>query len=169
LICAFFVYILTTILVLILPREIQGFILIAGFPGAVAVAFLLIISQGYARGARYLQDSVRNSKEPNQSQPSVGRRVSLAVAAILVYIVFAAWSLFAFENPESRLIIGHFTAIVALPMAAALAFILVTLMPVNYGRVELQALGITLKGASAPIVLWVICFVVIVVAVKILW
>ena len=93
----------------------------------------------------------------------------LAVAAVFAYLLLTALSMMFWVNPDRPLIRAHFTAVVALPMAAALAFILVTLMPAGYGAIEFEALGKKLKGASGPIVLWIICFVVIVAAIKLLW
>jgi hypothetical protein len=97
------------------------------------------------------------------------RLILLAMAGLFLYMMFALVSLLYWGNLEQGIIIGHFPAVIGLPMAAAFAFILVVLLPINYGRTEFQALGIKFKGASGPVVLWMICFVVIVVAVKLLW
>ena len=101
--------------------------------------------------------------------PLIKRRLWLAAVSVFSYLLVTAFSMAFWANPESQIIIDHFTAVIALPMAAALAFILVTLMPAGYGAIEFEALGIKLKGASGPIVLWIICFVVIVAAIKLLW
>jgi hypothetical protein len=54
-------------------------------------------------------------------------------------------------------------------MAAALSYILVTLLPTNSGRVQFQALGIKLSGPAGQIVLWMVCFIVIAAAIRLLW
>jgi hypothetical protein len=58
---------------------------------------------------------------------------------------------------------------VALPTAAVLAFILVTLMPATSSPIEFEGLGIKLRGSSGPIVLRIICFLAIAVATTLLW
>jgi hypothetical protein len=54
-------------------------------------------------------------------------------------------------------------------MAAALAFIIALLLPASYGPIEFKAIGVSFKGASGPIVLWLICFLGIVAAVRLTW
>jgi hypothetical protein len=103
---------------------------------------------------------------------SIFYRITLAVVAIIVYLgalFIANNGLFAPEWVDSVIIQNHFAAFTALPMAAALAYILVTLLPAGDGNLEFEAFGIKFKGASAPIVLWVVCFVVIVVATRVVW
>jgi hypothetical protein len=63
----------------------------------------------------------------------------------------------------------HIRAIVGLPMAAAVAFCLVTILEATSGNIEFKALGFEFKGASGPIVLWVLSFLAIVGALRILW
>jgi hypothetical protein len=64
----------------------------------------------------------------------------------------------------------HFAAIVGLPAAALSAFIVVwVLRATDRSPLELDAWGMKLKGASGPILLWVICFLAIAIALKMLW
>jgi hypothetical protein len=100
---------------------------------------------------------------------SVFTRLLLAIAAIVFYLLFVVWGQPLEPPPFTIIFRQHFLALVALSMAAALAFILVTLLPSERGNLEFQAFGIKIRGASAPIVLWIICFFVIVVATKLLW
>jgi hypothetical protein len=94
-------------------------------------------------------------------------RLWLGIAGILAYLFFVAstMALWAWATPLEPI----FTAGMSLLMAAALAFVIVTILPIAYGEIEFEALGIKLKGASGPVVLWIICFVVVVAAMKLLW
>ena len=54
-------------------------------------------------------------------------------------------------------------------MVGALALLIVILLPQAYGNIEFKALGVTLKGAAGPVVLWLICFLSISLVVKLFW
>jgi hypothetical protein len=105
--------------------------------------------------------------EPASRPPvrSTAFHVSVTVAAAMGYLIlsFVAAQLY----PDA--IRFHFAAVIALPIAAAFSFLLVTLLPMTHGPFEFQALGVTLKGGAVPIVLWMICFAIVVAAIKLLW
>jgi len=63
----------------------------------------------------------------------------------------------------------HFAAIVGLPMALLASFIVVLVLRVSAGPIEFEAWGLKFKGASAPIVFWILCFLSIAVSIKMLW
>jgi hypothetical protein len=83
--------------------------------------------------------------------------LAFLISAILVAVV------------NGNAVTYHFAAVIALPMAAALSFLLVFLMPNIYGPFEFQFKGVTFKGGFIPLILWIICFVVIVLAIRLLW
>jgi hypothetical protein len=63
----------------------------------------------------------------------------------------------------------HFAAIVGLPMAALASLIIVLVLRVSAGPIEVEAWGLKFKGASAPIVFWILCFLAISTSIKMLW
>lgn len=63
----------------------------------------------------------------------------------------------------------HFAAAIGLPFAALAALGLVTLFETRSGPIEFEALGLKFKGASGPIIFWVLSFLAIAVAIKLLW
>jgi len=93
----------------------------------------------------------------------------LAIAGIFVYGFFTVSSILWLNDSEGRIFVGHFSAMVGLPMAAALAFIIVLLLPASYGRIEFKVAGMTFTGASGPVVLWLLCFLGIAPAIKLTW
>lgn len=63
----------------------------------------------------------------------------------------------------------HFAATIGLPFAALASFAIVTILESSSGPLEFEGLSFKFKGASGPAVLWVLCFLVIAVAIKTLW
>lgn len=64
---------------------------------------------------------------------------------------------------------NHFAAIIGLPFIALLSFFIVVILEFSFGTIEFEGLGFKFKGASGPIVLWIMCFLGISVAVRMLW
>ena len=63
----------------------------------------------------------------------------------------------------------HFAAVVGLPAAALASFLLVVVLETAAGHIELRVLGFEFKGASGPIVMWVLCFLAVAFAIWLLW
>jgi hypothetical protein len=67
------------------------------------------------------------------------------------------------------LVRDHFSAVVGLPSAAVASFFIVATPRQVSGPIEINTAAFKLKGASGPIVLWVVCFLAIAVAIKWVW
>lgn len=63
----------------------------------------------------------------------------------------------------------QFVTVIGLPLSALASLCLVILLEVRSGSMEFEGFGFKFKGASAPIIFWVICFMAIVTAIKLLW
>lgn len=64
----------------------------------------------------------------------------------------------------------HYAAIFGLPGAALLSFILVVVFEARFDRIEMEVASVLkFKGASGPVILWVLCFLSIAAAIKMLW
>jgi hypothetical protein len=94
----------------------------------------------------------------------------LAMVAVICLSVFWAFVKYAktdqFWVPIAK---EHFAAIVGLPMAALAALCVVLVLRMSSGPIEFEGWGLKFKGAAAPIVFWLFCFLTIAVAVKMLW
>ena len=64
---------------------------------------------------------------------------------------------------------AHYSAMVGTPMSAVTAFCIVTLLKVTNGPIEFEAVGFKFRGASGPIVFWLLCFLAITSAFHLLW
>jgi len=96
----------------------------------------------------------------------------LSILAIAVLI--GLWVLLVDKALNSKdyaaLVLGHFPAIIGLPMAAIAAFVLVAYLKQKPGEgITFKALGIEFSGPSGEAILWVICFMSITLAIKLLW
>lgn len=63
----------------------------------------------------------------------------------------------------------HASAAAGLPIAAVTAFLLVSVLQVTTGKIEFEGLGFKFRGASGPIVLWIACFIAMLIGIKLLW
>lgn len=96
----------------------------------------------------------------------------------VVLVGTTAWGLFAGVflgylswQPNSWLIAliqNHF-AVILVPMAALMSMCVVILLRYSAGPIEFKVPGFEFKGASGQVVLWVVCFLAIVTALKLLW
>lgn len=63
----------------------------------------------------------------------------------------------------------NFPVIVGLPMAGLGALFVSLILQISSGPIEFEIAGVKFKGGSAPIVFWLLCFLAIAVAMKMLW
>jgi uncharacterized membrane protein len=63
----------------------------------------------------------------------------------------------------------HFSAVVGLPLASLAALFVVAILEVTTGTIEFEGFGFKFRGASGPIILWVICYLTIATTIKLLW
>lgn len=63
----------------------------------------------------------------------------------------------------------HFAATIGLPMAALLSAFIVVALRHSEGPIKFEGLGMKFEGASGQVILWVICFLSIAVAIRLLW
>jgi len=96
--------------------------------------------------------------------------VVVGVAAMMIFfIVFVGSQAIKPGNWVAETAKTHFAAIIGLPFVALLAFFVVIILEFSFGTIEFEGLGFKFKGASGPIMLWVVCFLAISLAVRLLW
>jgi hypothetical protein len=91
-----------------------------------------------------------------------------ALAAITFFPIIRA----ALQQQQWLLTIfrQHYAAIFGLPSAALLSFMLIVVFEARFDNIEMEIANlIKFRGASGPIVLWVLCFLSIAAAIKLLW
>lgn len=104
---------------------------------------------------------------------STKMRILLLLFAILAFgTMVTLWVSFVDMTKEQyiKLIVGHFPAVVGLPMAAIAALVLVTYLQQRSGEgIKFKGLGFEFEGPSGQVVLWIVCFVVMAVTIKAVW
>jgi hypothetical protein len=63
----------------------------------------------------------------------------------------------------------HYVFFVGLPLAALLAHFLVGTLENTRGQIQFEAAGVTFKGASGPIIMWVLVYLALVVSFTLAW
>jgi hypothetical protein len=63
----------------------------------------------------------------------------------------------------------HPGAVLGLPVAALAAICIVLFLEARSGHIEFEGFGFKFRGASGEIILWVICFLAMVAAIRVLW
>lgn len=84
----------------------------------------------------------------------------------LGFIVFHSWGS---NSWILEVVKQHFAATVGLPLAAIASICVVLLFKYATGPIEFKALGFEFRGASGPVVLWVMCLLAITLGIRLLW
>ncbi len=97
--------------------------------------------------------------------------VSIMSSGVILVCSFAGIIVYSFWTDKQwiDMAIEHASAAAGLPIAAVTAFLLVSVLQVTTGKVEFEGIGFKFRGASGPIVLWIACFIAMVIGIKILW
>jgi hypothetical protein len=94
--------------------------------------------------------------------------VALCILAVFVLVFARGWKERAWLLTAQQ----EFAAVVGLPMAAAAALFVVVLFK-DYAQsaepIKVEGLGFRFEGAAGPVILWILCFLAITGAVKMVW
>ena len=66
-------------------------------------------------------------------------------------------------------VLQHYSGIVLAPVSAAVAFCVITAFSQTEGPIRFKGLGFEFEGASGPVVLWVLCWLAIMAAIRLIW
>ncbi|WP_157619601.1 hypothetical protein [Skermanella stibiiresistens] len=83
-------------------------------------------------------------------------------------LIFALWAN-RFDLVLSELVIKNFAAIIGLPFSFIGAFVVVALFRQGADPIEFEGFGLHFKGASGELILWILCFIAISGAIRLLW
>jgi hypothetical protein len=122
-----------------------------------------------------------NSASPYRDERTrIGALLALAGIAViaapflLLFWVYAANISFWFETAPAdkslaSIMVQKFHVFFGLPAAAVFSLLLVSVLRQTAGPIEFKGLGFEFKGSSGQIVLWLVCFLGIAAAIKMLW
>ena len=91
--------------------------------------------------------------------------IAFIILSIFAYLYFT----YLYINDERfRVIVANTPRVYFITPAAVGAFIVVALFRKVEGLIKFNALGFKFEGASGPIVMWVLCFLAVIIAIKML-
>lgn len=85
------------------------------------------------------------------------------------YLLFAFIALWSKSQSIIDIALLHTPIVFGLPSAVLISLWVVVFLENTSGPIEFEALGIKFKGASGPVILWVIGMLSISIAIKLLW
>lgn len=121
---------------------------------------------------------MNNSQDPQDKVVESVRRALFIVISPLFALYWigptgAPIAVYVWPRPPkallTELVHTHFAAIVGLPTAALMSFCVVWIVRSAEGPLQLETFGLRLKGASGPILLWIVAFLAMVFALKLVW
>jgi len=95
--------------------------------------------------------------------------VVFALQGALQLTAFLLWLLFTDSAATKALFLNEVRAIVGIPLAALTAFCVVTNLQATSGDIKFSGLTFTFEGAAGPVVLWVMCFLAVILSIVALW
>ena len=113
-------------------------------------------------------------EKPASDEHPLRRRAAFwfAVIAVIGAVFVYGWTILLIIQqfrPWQNVLEKQFAAIVGLPGAAAAAFVLVVFLRQTEGPIEFEGLGFKIKGAAGQLLMWVVCFLSMAGAIKLLW
>ena len=133
--------------------------------------------------ATEMDATMKNVREPSENNPEQIwdtrlRIISswgavMASAALLLY--FCGFLIYHPVRATSangwflQLIQMHFAATLGVPLCGIASACVVLVLKSASGPIEFEVLGLRFRGAAGPVILWVLCFLVMILAVNLLW
>lgn len=118
-------------------------------------------------------DKVQLKKNDPQTQKLQIIMSWVVIIILTIFGVFALIKLSSVHKTEGdywqTLISEQFPVIVGIPMAGLGALFVTLILRISIGELEFELAGLKFKGGAAPIVFWVICFLSIVLSIRLLW
>jgi hypothetical protein len=127
-----------------------------------------------SQGLTLVEESMQKDEKNTDSQarrPDLDNLVFFSAIAGIVgsFFLFGLFIIAEWANPKWNDAFTHFASVIGLPCAAAAAFVIIALFRVTEGRIKFEVIGFKFEGASGPIVMWVLCFLAIAAAIRMLW
>jgi hypothetical protein len=126
-------------------------------------------------GVGMTDDERDGSPSGTEFRKWIGR---IAVVALLLWALqilgFVTYSVLTQTPPSNgwlnKLIQDHYPAMIGIPLMSLTAICIVMCFQVAIGGpIEFEALGFKFRGASGPVLMWVLCFLALTLALRVLW
>ena len=84
---------------------------------------------------------------------------------LLVYMTFS----YDYTIYILNVIVRNYAAVIGIPCSALAALAVVLILRSAQGPLEFKGMGWEFRGAAAPVLMWILCFIAIIGAVRLLW
>jgi hypothetical protein len=91
-----------------------------------------------------------------------------AVFLGFLYVYWLGWNL-RYDQAITQTFYEHLRAVLGIPGSIITAFVLVSVLEQVSGPIEIEVLAFKLNGAAGPVILWIVCFLSMVLGIKVLW
>lgn len=117
-----------------------------------------------------MKQNTQHSRFRTRSQRFIVIGLAISGLYFLGFMVYYSLRPLPADGWLLQIISTHFAATIGVPLSALSAFCIVVLLDVfSKGDIELEIPGFKLRGASGPVLLWVICFIAFIVGLRMLW
>lgn len=117
-----------------------------------------------------------NAQLDQRDPQSQKLQIIMSWIVVIILTSFGAFALYSLlyvhETPGDywkTLIREQFPVLVGLPMAGLGALYITLILRISTGALEFELAGLKFKGGAAPIVFWIVCFLSIVLSIRLLW
>jgi len=113
--------------------------------------------------------------ENEKNAPQSLRRTAqwLAITGIGIGAIVALFAiLYAYLSDYAlfkNVLADHVRAVVGIPLSAVSSFCVVIVSESRSGRIEFEVAGLRFKGASGPVILWILGFWTFTFSIRLLW
>jgi hypothetical protein len=116
------------------------------------------------------QVAARSARGRTRQKQGLLRALMAMLALIVVLSTYWIAAILAPAFPYlGDVLHDHIAAIVGLPASAAVSFILVVFLRQIQGPIEIEGWGFKFTGAAGSLVIWLVCFLALVGAIKLVW
>lgn len=95
--------------------------------------------------------------------------VAAAMGFAFMGFVFYAITVVAPYGFFNQIALEHLVSVIGLPCAAVGSLVLVLVLRTVAGNIEFKLWGLEFKGASGPIIMWILCFLAMTLAITKTW
>jgi hypothetical protein len=119
-----------------------------------------------------MENDPQSQRRPKRFRMTIIGFLALAAMTAMAVVFLALLLVFGgdqFLATDRQIVLDRFPAVVGLPFAALFSLFLVMFLRQTTGPIEAKLLGFEFKGPSGQVVMWLVCFLGIAAAIKLLW
>ncbi|MBY0474981.1 MAG: hypothetical protein K2Q13_07975 [Nitrosomonas sp.] len=123
-----------------------------------------------------MSEEQKNLEVTTDESHNVRLRIFISWVVVIILTCFGTLMLYKLTNFHNtpgdywkNMVKEQFPVLIGLPMAGLGSLFVTLILRISTGPIEFEIGGLKFKGGAAPIVFWIICFMVIVLSINLLW